>query len=120
MIKVLVVHDTLHEAKKIEHYIISYYGTCSVLLCAGADKNEIMDIIENEDNEIDVCFTQIKMRSVSGIQIAQKLRSKNARVKIVFVSDTDEYALDAWRLGINDYLMEPVTMEKVHKSVENI
>ena len=52
MIKVLVVHDTLHEAKKIEHYIISYYGTCSVLLCAGADKNEIMDIIENEDNEI--------------------------------------------------------------------
>lgn len=40
MIKVLVVHDTLHEAKKIEHYITSYYGACSVLLCTGADKNE--------------------------------------------------------------------------------
>ena len=53
MIKVLVVHDILHEAKKIEHYITSYYGACSVLLFAGADKNEIMDIIENEDNEID-------------------------------------------------------------------
>lgn len=120
MIRVLVVHDALHEAKKMEHYITSYCEDCRVILCADAGKNEIMDIIENASKEIDVCFTKIKMRSVSGIQIAQKLRCKNAKIKIVFVSDTDEYALDAWRLGINDYLLEPVTMEKIHKSVKNI
>ena len=120
MIKVLVVHDTLYEAKKLEHYITSCYDACDVMLCADGGKNEIMDILENASEEIDLCFTKIKMRSVSGIQIARKLRSKNARVKIVFISDTDEYALDAWRLGINDYLLEPVTMEMIQKSVENI
>ena len=120
MIRVLVVHDTLYEAKKIEHYITSFYGACNVMLCVDAEKNEIMDIVENAGKEIDLCFTKIKMRSVSGIQIAKKLRSVNARVKIVFVSDTDEYALDAWRLGINDYLLEPITIEKIHKSIKNI
>ena len=120
MIRVLVVHDVLYEAKKVEHYITSYYENCNVMLCVDAEKNEIMDIIENASGEIDVCITKIKMRNISGIQIAQKLRCKNARVKIVFVSDTDEYALDAWRLGINDYLLEPITMEKLHKSAKNI
>ena len=120
MLNVLVVHELLHEAKEIEYYITRCYGDSSVTLCANANKNEVMNIIDKAGETIDVCFTKVKMRSISGIQIAQKLREKNARIKIVFISDTDEYALDAWRCGINDYLLEPITMEKILKSIKNL
>lgn len=120
MVKVLVIHEVLHEAKEMEYYITNCYSNCSVTLCVDESKNEIMNVIKSVGEEIDVCFTKVKMRSISGIQIAQKLREKNARVKIVFVSDTDEYALDAWRYRINDYLLEPITMEKIQQSTRNI
>ena len=120
MVNVLVIHEVLHEAKELEHYITSCYGNANIHLCVNISKDELMNVIDKIGETIDVCFTKVKMRSISGIQIAPKLREKNARIKIVFISDTDEYALDAWQCGINDYLLEPITMEKVQHSICNI
>ena len=118
MVRVLVLHEVLHEAKEMEHYISACYKECCVTLCVDASKKEISEIIEKES--VDVCFTLVRLKRISGIQIAQKLRKKNAKVKIVFVSDTDEYALDAWRSGVSDYLLRPITMEKIQKTITNI
>lgn len=120
MVNVLVIHELLHEAKELEDYITSCYGNPNITLCVNAGNNEIMNVIDKIGETIEVCFTKVKMRSISGIQIAPKLREKNARIKIVFISDTEEYALDAWNCGINDYLLEPITLEKVRQAVCNI
>lgn len=120
MVNVLVIHELLHEAKELEDYITSCYGNPNIILCVNAGNKEIMNVIDKIGDTIDVCFTKVKMRSISGIQIALKLREKNARIKIVFISDTEEYALDAWNCGINDYLLEPITLEKVKHSMYNI
>ena len=120
MVNVLVIHEFLHEAKEIEHYITSCYGNPNMNVCVDVSKNELMNVIDQIGETIDVCFTKVKMKNISGIQIAPKLREKNASVKIVFISDTDEYAMDAWQCGINDYLLEPITMEKIRNSICNI
>ena len=120
MVNVLVLHELLHEAKELEYFITSCYGNPNITLCVNVSKNEIMNVIDKIGETIDVCFTKVKMRSISGIQIAPKLREKNVRMKIVFISDTDEYALDAWQCGVNDYLLEPITREKVQNSIYNI
>lgn len=117
---ILIIHEALHEAKEMERYILSCLGHCKVTLCVGMTKSEIMHIIEQSGNEIDICFTLVKMENISGIQIAQELRKKNAKVKVVFISDTEEYAMDAWRLGINAYLLQPVTLEKIKESLSNM
>ena len=120
MVNVLVIHELLHEAKALEYYITSCYGNSNTALCVNVSRNEIMDLIDKTGETIDVCFTKVKMKNISGIQIAPKLREKNASVKIVFISDTDEYAMDAWQCGINDYLLEPITREKIHTSINNL
>ena len=120
MVNVLVIHELLHEAKKLESYITSCYDNPNITLCVNGSKNEIMNVIDKMGETIDVCFTKVKMRSISSIQIAPELRKKNAKIKIVFISDTDEYALDAWQCGSNDYLLEPITREKVQNSIYNI
>lgn len=120
MVNVLVFHELLHEAKELEYYITSCSGNFNVTLCVNVSKNEIMNVIDKIGETIDVCFTKVKMRSISGIQIVPQLRKKNARIKIVFIADTDEYALDAWQCGVNGYLLEPITKEKVQNSIYNI
>ena len=120
MVKVLVIHDVLYEAEEIERDLTNCMGECEITLCVDESKKEVMDIIEKSGKNFDLCFTMIKMQSVSGMQIAQKLRKENTRIKIVFIGDTDEYAMDAWRLGINAYLLKPITSEKLQKAIENI
>lgn len=81
------------------------------------DSIKALDFIDDTEIAIDLCFTTVKMEGVSGIMIVQKLRDNNLDTKIVFMSDTNEYAMDAWKLHVNDYLLEPVTMESVSRTL---
>ena len=58
------------------------------------------------------------MTRMSGIALAKELRKQNDRVKINFISDTKEYAMDGWKLFINDYLLKPVSISAIQHSRE--
>lgn len=83
------------------------------------DSAKALEFMDAAERSIDLCFTTVKMEGVSGILIAQKLRENNRDTKIVFTSDTNEYAMDAWKLHVNDYLLEPVTMEGVSHTLSS-
>ena len=51
------------------------------------------------------------MPGSSGFGITEELRNRNKKAKLVFVSDTPDYAEDAWKYHVNDYLLKPITTE---------
>ena len=65
----------------------------------------------------DVVFLDIRMPGKSGIAVAQKLGS---RFHIVFVTAYDEYAVAAFDEGAIDYVLKPVTPERIAKVVTRI
>ena len=115
--QILLVYDDLYTAKQIERYIVACYDNCKVMLCVNA--NQFQKIVEFQSKEVDLCFTKVKLQGISGIQVVQEMRRHNPKMKIVFFSDTDEYALDAWKLGVNDYLLEPITVESIQHSMKS-
>jgi DNA-binding LytR/AlgR family response regulator len=52
-----------------------------------------------------VCFLDIHMPGLSGIQVAQRI---GARAHIVFITAFDHYALEAFEHGAFDYLVKPL------------
>lgn len=68
------------------------------------------------DRKIDVCYTEVVLKRMSGIALARKLREQSDDVKINFISDTKEYAMDGWKLFINDYLLKPVSIHAIEHS----
>lgn len=70
--------------------------------------------------KIDVCFTEVVLNTMSGIALAKELKKQSEDVKINFISDTEEYALDGWKLFINDYLLKPVSVEDIRHSMERM
>ena len=79
---------------------------------------EAISFAENES--CDIAFLDIKMRGMTGLELAKRLKDINGKINIIFVTGYSEYSLDAFRLYASDYLLKPVDEEHVKKALENL
>lgn len=66
---------------------------------------------------VDVAFLDIRMPVMSGLDVA---RAIGDRAHVVFVTAYDEYAIAAFEEGAIDYLLKPVTPERIAKVVARL
>ena len=62
----------------------------------------------------DVAFLDIRMPGLSGMEIAKKV---GTMCRIVFVSASERYAIEAFENEALDYLLKPVTEQRLEKTV---
>ena len=65
----------------------------------------------------DIAFLDIKMPSLSGIEVA---RRAGARCHVVFVTAYDEFAIQAFDQAAIDYLLKPVSRERLAGTVARL
>ncbi len=65
----------------------------------------------------DFLFLDIRMPEVSGVEVA---RQATGRCHVVFVTAYDEYAIQAFETGAVDYLLKPVTDERLTLAVTRL
>ncbi|HEV8689633.1 MAG TPA: response regulator, partial [Ideonella sp.] len=58
-----------------------------------------------EARKPDICFLDVHMPGMSGVEAAQQI---GRRAHLVFVTAFDQYALKAFEHGVLDYLVKPV------------
>jgi DNA-binding LytR/AlgR family response regulator len=72
--------------------------------------NGVEAVALGEQHQPDIAFLDIRMPGLSGIEAARKLY---AHSHIVFATAYDQYALDAFEQGALDYLLKPVSAERL-------
>ena len=65
----------------------------------------------------DVCFLDVHMPGLSGLDAA---RCIGDRAHLVFVTAHDQYAIEAFAHGVLDYLVKPVTRERLADTVTRL
>jgi DNA-binding LytR/AlgR family response regulator len=65
----------------------------------------------------DVCFLDVHMPGISGIEAA---RAIGRRAHLVFVTAYDQYAVQAFAQGVLDYLVKPVEPARLAETVERL
>ena len=73
-----------------------------------------------KENSVDVAFLDINMSGMSGLVLAEKIRSVCPDCKIVFCTEYEEYAIPAFKLHASGYLMKPVSVKDVQVEIDNI
>ncbi|SIO94751.1 LytR/AlgR family response regulator transcription factor [Vibrio spartinae] len=68
----------------------------------------------------DVVFLDIRMPRLDGIELANRLMQLEHPPYIVFVTAYDEYAVNAFEANALDYLLKPITLERLAKCVEKV
>ena len=65
----------------------------------------------------DICFLDVHMPGISGVEAAQRI---GRRAHLVFVTAFDEYAVQAFAQGAVDYLVKPVEPARLADTVERL
>jgi DNA-binding LytR/AlgR family response regulator len=69
------------------------------------------------DEEPDIAFLDIRMPGLTGIELAKRI---DTRTHVVFVTAFDQYAVEAFDREVVDYILKPVTDERLAKSIERL
>ena len=65
----------------------------------------------------DIAFLDIKMPGLTGLEVAQGIEGST---RVVFVTAYDEFAVQAFEQAALDYLLKPVTTERLARTVERL
>ncbi|MBJ7310450.1 response regulator transcription factor [Rugamonas sp. CCM 8940] len=80
-----------------------------------------LDALRLIDEEApDVVFLDISMPGLSGLDVAARLAAGARPPHIVFVTAHDQYAVDAFEHAAVDYLLKPVNLERLGKTVAKL
>lgn len=71
-------------------------------------------------NPCEIAFLDIKMRGMTGLELARRLKDIRGDINIIFVTGYSEYSLDAFRLYASDYLLKPATPDAVRQAMEHL
>jgi two-component system response regulator HydG len=101
------VHRLLGEVLQLAHYDVCAATTSSAAIEAACR------------DEFDIILLDVGLPDTSGIETLQRLRSESISAGIVMISGDDDakIVVEAMRLGALDYLVKPLSAEKVLATV---
>lgn len=113
--KILVVDDEILACNRLKRLLenenIGEIKTIS---------NPILALDECKETLYDVVFLDISMPQMSGLELANHILEINPKCYIVFQTAYEEYALEAYQRGGMDYLLKPISSQKLQKALEKI
>ena len=95
------------------------------LLAAHEHRVEIVAEATNGDDALtkfnetrpDVCFLDIKMPVMTGLQVAAEIGDQ---AKIVFCTAYDQFAIQAFERGAVDYLLKPIEADRLKTTIDRL
>lgn len=69
------------------------------------------------EHEPPVCFLDVRMPGLSGLEVAQRIAG---RAHVVFVTAHGDHALAAFETGAIDYVLKPVDLPRLQQAVQRV
>jgi len=82
------------------------------------DGGEALDAIDV--HKPDVAFLDIRMPGITGLEVAAAAAQASPGTQVVFVTAYNQYAIDAFDRGAVDYLLKPISPERLAATVARL
>lgn len=70
-----------------------------------------------QEHQPDLIFLDIQMPKITGFELLELLENPP---KVIFTTAYDEYALKAFEVNALDYLLKPISVERLQKSLDKV
>ena len=84
---------------------------------AFTEQEEVLEWLEDKENQADLALLTIDMPRLNGLELAEKIQFKRPDMKIVFLAESGEYAVDAFALHVSGYLVKPVSAGQLAREI---
>ena len=109
-IQCIIVDDEPVAREILENHLNKIEAVTVVAAC----KNAIEAFNQLNSNTIDLIFLDINMPEISGLSFAKSI---NTNIKVIFTTAYREYAVDGFNLQAVDYLLKPISFERLLQAV---
>ena len=116
VITAILVDDMRPSLRELEFLLKKYPD----LLIAGAYTNPLAAIEKINELKPQAVFLDINMPQLQGMDAASKILDVSPETDIVFVTAYDQYAVEAFELHAMDYLLKPISEERLKKTIERL
>jgi DNA-binding LytR/AlgR family response regulator len=110
----LIADDEPHLARALQSQLQTAWPELQVLHVArhGVEAAERIAALQP-----DLAFLDIQMPGLTGLEVAQGIEG---RTRVVFVTAYDQYAVQAFEQAALDYLLKPITAERLARTVQRL
>lgn len=119
MYRILVVEDEPPIARYLCR-LLEHFSEDFLVAAVGENGQEGVTLYEQHRPEL--VITDVRMPRMNGLEMFGKIKEINPKVKGIIISDYRdfEYARDGLRLGVENYLIKPVTEEQLRENLRQI
>jgi DNA-binding LytR/AlgR family response regulator len=114
MTRALIADDEPHLAHYLRDQLLALWPELQIVHLS---RNGVDAAAAIAGLEPDLAFLDIQMPGLSGLEVAQGIEGDT---RVVFVTAFDEYALQAFEHAALDYVLKPVSTERLAKTVARL
>ncbi len=113
-IKAILADDEQNLSDYLRQRLSALWPELEIVALA-ANGAEALRLID--DHAPEIVFLDIKMPGLSGLEVAGRI---DAKTHVVFVTAYDQYAVDAFDKQAVDYLLKPVTDDRLQRAIARL
>lgn len=114
MTRALIADDETHLAHYLRDQLLKLWPELEIVAIA---RNGLEAAERIAELQPDIAFLDIQMPGLTGLDVAAGIEGLT---RVVFVTAYDEYALTAFDAEALDYVLKPVTAERLARTVERL
>ena len=120
MIKTVVCDDIQKELEKIRTALDIYAKAHPELQFDIDEYSSAVDILQTVENgkTYDIALLDICMPEILGTDVAEAMLAQNPDMGIIFLTTSEEYAVEAFAMNATHYLLKPFSQEQLNEALD--
>lgn len=112
MLKLVIADDEYISRESLVNFF-DWKGMGFEVVAALKDGSEVIELLETQ--EVDVVLTDIRMKEVSGLEVAKYINEKSLNTQVIIISGFKdfEFARQAMQYKVKHYILKPIPLEEI-------
>ncbi len=112
-VMIMLVQNSKRDLKKLEECVRAVFPDDEIV--SFRDQNSAVEYADS--HKVDICYADVKFKNEAGIFPVEELKMRNQDMRINLLSERPDYAVYAWKLHVNDYILKPVTVDAIRHTI---
>lgn len=119
MISIVIADDEIFSREQLSQ-VLNWAELGFEIVGLFKDGSEVIEYLEG--NSADVILSDIKMKHVSGLDVAKYVFENKLKTQVILLSGYKdfEYAIEAMRLNVFEYLLKPTTHQELYDVIMRV
>ena len=113
--RVLVIDDSTETQQLLAELVLEPSGYRPI---AALDGEEGLRLALQE--QPDLIILDMQLPKMDGLEVLRALRQRNVDIPVIFltIQDSAELVVEAFRLGVRDYVIKPFSLQEMQEAIQ--